>query len=141
MDPDVHRVVAGLLVRESRVLLCHRRSTLRWYPDVWDLPGGHVEASEGATAALVRELQEELAIKVAEPEEECLFHLRGDGFDLSVWQISTWVGVPSNAAPEEHDGIGWFSDCDVRTLPLAHPGYLPLISRSLVEGADRDVST
>ena len=25
----------------ERILLCHRRPDRAWYPDVWDLPGGH----------------------------------------------------------------------------------------------------
>jgi hypothetical protein len=60
---------------------------------------------------------------------------------MSVWQFSAWLGVPSNAAPEEHDGIGWFSDSDVRTLPLAHPDYPSLIARALAEDASRDAKT
>jgi ADP-ribose pyrophosphatase YjhB (NUDIX family) len=38
----VHIVVAGLLVRDQQVLLCHRSAERKWYPNVWDLPGGHV---------------------------------------------------------------------------------------------------
>ena len=40
-----HDVVAALLVRADRVLLCHRSPDRRWFPDVWDFPGGHVEES------------------------------------------------------------------------------------------------
>jgi 8-oxo-dGTP diphosphatase len=141
VDSDAHVVVAGLLARDSHVLLCHRRSSLKWYPDVWDLPGGHVEANETPTAALVRELREELAIEIAEPRGECLLQLQGDGLDMSVWRITAWVGVPSNAAPEEHDDIGWFSDSDVRTLNLAHPDYPSLIAGALADDASRDVNT
>ena len=37
------RIVTALLRDGNRVLLCHRSPRRRWYPDVWDLPGGHVE--------------------------------------------------------------------------------------------------
>ena len=40
-----HDVVAGVLIRDGHVLLCHRSPAREWYPDVWDLPGGHVEAA------------------------------------------------------------------------------------------------
>ncbi len=59
---DPHQVVAGLLRRDGRGLLLHRAPTRRWYPDCWDLPGGHVEHGETAHAALQRELLEELGI-------------------------------------------------------------------------------
>ena len=39
----VPHVVAGVLVRGSAVLMGHRSPSRRWYPDVRDSPGGHVE--------------------------------------------------------------------------------------------------
>lgn len=56
----VHVVVAAVLRRRGRALLVHRSPQRRWYPDVWDLPGGHVEAGEDPAQALARELTEEL---------------------------------------------------------------------------------
>ena len=54
-QPPRARVVAALLRDGNRVLLCHRSPQRRWYPDVWDLPGGHVERRELPGAALARE--------------------------------------------------------------------------------------
>jgi 8-oxo-dGTP diphosphatase len=59
---EEHFVVAGLLRRRGRALMVHRSPQRRWYPDAWDLPGGHVEVGEVPRLALVRELQEELGI-------------------------------------------------------------------------------
>lgn len=58
----IHHVVAGALVAGDRLLLCHRSPTRRWYPNVWDLPGGHVEAGESEPEALRRELYEEIGV-------------------------------------------------------------------------------
>jgi 8-oxo-dGTP pyrophosphatase MutT (NUDIX family) len=44
--PGQHQVVAAMLLRADSVLLCHRSSDRAWYPDVWDLPGGHIETNE-----------------------------------------------------------------------------------------------
>src|SRR5215467_12963763 len=52
------RIVTAFLRDADRVLLCHRSAQRRWYPDVWDLPGGHVEPEELLAAALARELRE-----------------------------------------------------------------------------------
>ena len=60
----VHRVVVGALVRQDRVLLVHRRPKRRAGPDVWDLPGGNVEAGESELGALARELSEELGVQM-----------------------------------------------------------------------------
>jgi 8-oxo-dGTP pyrophosphatase MutT (NUDIX family) len=59
------RIVTGLLRDGDRVLLCHRSPGRRWYPDVWDLPGGHVEPGELPGDALARELREEVGIEIA----------------------------------------------------------------------------
>jgi 8-oxo-dGTP pyrophosphatase MutT (NUDIX family) len=57
----MHETVTAALVREGRVLLVHRSPNRRAYPDVWDLPGGHIETGETELAALTREMHEELA--------------------------------------------------------------------------------
>jgi 8-oxo-dGTP diphosphatase len=52
---------AAMVVRDSKILLGKRASGKLLYPDVWDLPGGHLEAGESPEQALIRELEEELA--------------------------------------------------------------------------------
>ena len=101
------------------------------HPDVWGLPGGQVQANETLREALVRELREELAIEVAQPEGECLSRVERDGVEMCVWLINEWVGEPFNAAPEEHDGIGWFTVDDALNLSLVDPDWPSLISRAL----------
>lgn len=129
--PDGHLVVAGLLVRRDQVLLCHRSSERAWFPDVWDLPGGHVENGETLTGALVRELHEELGIVIVEPAEFDAVRVVISEFDLSVWVIDQWAGQPGNAAPREHDEVSWFSLGQVSSLQLADASYLDLLTNAL----------
>ncbi|WP_428833210.1 NUDIX hydrolase [Micromonospora coerulea] len=56
-DSGPVRIVTAVLRDGDRVLLCHRSAGRRWYPDVWDLPGGHVEEGEDPKESLVRELR------------------------------------------------------------------------------------
>jgi mutator protein MutT len=120
-----HDVVAAVLVEAGRVLLCHRRADLRWYPDVWDLPGGHVEPGESPAEAVRRECHEELDIEVV--GERRLARVREDDLRLSVFLVSRWDGQPHNAAPEEHDEVRWFAVGELDGLVLADPGYAPLL--------------
>ena len=125
------RIVTALLRDGDRVLLCHRSASRRWNPDVWDLPGGHVEDGERPGAALVRELHEELGIVVAEPSGPAMHQVRGATFDMQVWLVEVWDGTPANAAPEEHDAIAWFEGAELAELRLAHESYLPAFTRVL----------
>lgn len=108
----VDKVVVGALVREGRVLLVHRRPVKRARPNVWDLPGGLMEDGEPELVALRRELHEELGVRVATSSASHLCRLIAGPAEepalLSAWVLRDWQGTPANAAPEEHDDIGWF---------------------------------
>lgn len=127
-------VVAGALVRDMRVLLCHRSPERTWYPNVWDLPGGHVEESETAQTALVRELAEEIGVQVPLPTSPPLARIQSDGLDLAIYSVRYWIGPVTNLDLEEHDQLGWFPTPDLGGLQLAHPQYLTLLSNLLAGG-------
>ncbi|MEU8180291.1 NUDIX domain-containing protein [Micromonospora sp. NPDC049047] len=130
----MHVVVTGALVADGAVLLAHRRPTKRAYPDVWDLPGGQVEAGESELQALAREMREELGVQiVAESAARVGVVHDGSGEDsvhVGVWQIGDWVGSPTNSAPDEHDDIAWFRISELGGLSLVH-GVLAAMVRSL----------
>jgi 8-oxo-dGTP pyrophosphatase MutT (NUDIX family) len=127
----VHRCVAAIIRYKSRVLLCHRRGDRSWYPDCWDLPGGHQQPDETATAALQRELSEELGITIISPLDEEFARLRSGDTDLRVWIVDRWHGAITNATPAEHDCLGWFARQDLPKLRLASAQYQPLLNQAL----------
>ncbi len=124
---SAHHVVAGVLVRGDTVLMGHRSPHRRWYPGVWDLPGGHVEPGEDEPAALARELREELGVTPLEPTRALAVD-DGD-LHLTVWVVRAWDGEPRNLQPEEHDGLRWVTAAEARCLTLAHPSYADLVAR------------
>ena len=126
-----HRVVAGLIRQRGRILLCHRSPQRRWYPDLWDLPGGHVGEHEAPTEALTRELWEELGIRVAPPQVEPFAHVKGTDFRMDVWLIDEWAGQPSNRAPVEHDALAWVNAAETSGLELSDPRLPALIEAAL----------
>ena len=130
----VHHVVTGALVQQRCVLLTRRSPDRRWYPDVWDLPGGHVEVGETELQALRRELREELAVDARDVDGEPLVRIDDPAADLhlGLWVVRSWLGVPVNARPDEHDEIRWVDAHQLPDLTLAHPRYLSLLSPLLV---------
>jgi 8-oxo-dGTP pyrophosphatase MutT (NUDIX family) len=120
-------IVAGAMIKDGRILLCHRSPNRRWYPNVWDLPGGHVEAGETSSEALKRELLEELGVSVRSLPRHPLDRLRTPEFELDIWPVTDWHGTPSNLVPEEHDAVAWFSAEDLTALEMAHGSYPDLL--------------
>jgi 8-oxo-dGTP pyrophosphatase MutT (NUDIX family) len=127
----VVEVVLGAVVRGRSVLLAYRSRHKRAYPAVWELPGGVAEAGESELDTLVRELREELGIRVLTGSATHLCRLVAEPaagpVRVSAWLVPDWEGTPVNAAPEEHDDIRWF---DVDALPpLVHaPVHAALVA-------------
>ncbi|MGE5646566.1 MAG: (deoxy)nucleoside triphosphate pyrophosphohydrolase [Acidobacteriota bacterium] len=58
-------VVAAVVERDGKVLICRRRADARRHPLKWEFPGGKVEPGESPREALARELDEELGIEAS----------------------------------------------------------------------------
>lgn len=132
-----HEIVAALIIRSGRILLGHRSAARAFYPDVWDLFGGHIEPGEAREQALVRELQEELGITptrwtfletltptLPAPQDE-----PSEALTVHLYLVTAWAGRPVNRQPEEHSTIRWFSLDQARRLHLADPIYPMLFAR------------
>ena len=120
--PQHHDVVAAVLVRDGRVLLCHRHPDRRWYPNVWDVPGGHIDHGESPIDALVRELREELGIEIDPTHAVSILKASPQpDLDIEIWTVASWDGEITNAAPDEHDEMDWFTAGELDGLELAHP--------------------
>ena len=96
--PALRFVVAGLLIRDDRVLICQRR------PDQpmalqWEFPGGKIEQGETAEQALARELHEELGIRATIGAH--VTHIRhnyrhGGAVDLQFYAVPSFEGELEN---------------------------------------------
>jgi 8-oxo-dGTP diphosphatase len=130
-----HEVVAALIVQSGKILLGQRAADRDFYPDVWDMFGGHVEPGEAHEGTLVRELQEELGITptkwtfletltVSIPET-------AEAMTVHLYLVTAWTGTPFNRQPKEHSLIHWFALREVSRLKLADPIYPELFARYL----------
>lgn len=127
------RIAVAALVRDDLVLLVHRHPARRWYPDCWDLVGGHVEAGESPRQAVTRECLEELGVAVNDPQPMPLA-VSDVTLDMHAFVVRRWAGEPRNAAPDEHDDLRWFPLSALTDLKVAHAA-IPSSIRSAVLGA------
>lgn len=93
-------VSAGILVREGRFLICQRRRGDN-FPLKWEFPGGKRNLGESARDALVRELREELGVRVCIQD---LRHLEavehhypgGPMVQIDFFRVMSFHGEPDN---------------------------------------------
>ena len=123
----------ALLVRDSKILLGKRAHGQRLYPDVWDLPGGHLEASESPDDALIRELGEELGIVPTRFVPLGIFDELNPGkygaHQYHVYVVTEWSGPIVNRQLHEHSEIRWVPLETAHQLDLADPRYPELFRR------------
>lgn len=110
--------------------MAHRHPERRWYRDCWDLVGGHIEAGESAEQAVIRECSEELAISIRDPRPVPMA-FTDPTIEMHAFLVDRWDGKPANAAPDEHDQLGWFGPSEAAELKLADPASLPDILKMI----------
>ena len=79
----------------------------------------------------MRELREELGIEIAPPVGTALLTIHTADVRIEIWKVVDWDGAVINAAPDEHDTLGWFTPEDAKSLNLADAGYSVLIDLAL----------
>ncbi|GAA4361636.1 NUDIX domain-containing protein [Angustibacter luteus] len=129
-------IAVAALVRDGLVLLVHRHPLRRWYPDCWDLVGGHIEPGESPRQAVTRECLEELGVYVEDPRPLPLT-FSDPTLDMHAFLVTRWEGEPVNAAPEEHDDLRWFRPGELEDLKTAHPGSVPSLICALQGATDQ----
>ncbi len=92
------QVVAGVIERGGRILIC-RRTDRQSHPLQWEFPGGKVEPGEMPPAALERELEEELGIAGAHGSEIVRYEFEYPGkprVTLIFFAVERFEGEPRN---------------------------------------------
>lgn len=131
-----HAVAVAVVVDGARVLLAHRHPHRTWYPNCWDLIGGHLEAGEIPFEAVRRECREELGIDV---HVACpLAMLSSDPtVEVHAFVVTGWSGAVSNVATDEHDDLRWFEAHELTPLTLADQAILPVVLKVLRSSRDQ----
>lgn len=120
-------VAVALVDADGRVLIA-KRPQGKAMAGLWEFPGGKVRDGETPEAALIRELDEELGIDVA---ENCLapftfashryadFHLL-----MPLYVCRKWKGT---VAAREHEALAWVRPVRLGDYPMP-PADRPLIA-------------
>ena len=118
-------VVAGLIFRGGRLLVCQRNVSAE-FPLKWEFPGGKVEGNESDLEALRRELKEELDIEMQDAVLAWTHkHTYRDGptVALRFYNVRMFDGEAKNMVFEQ---ICWLEPSTLEELDFLD-GDLPLI--------------
>ena len=103
---DLVEVSAAVIERPDGMFLMARRPEGKAYAGWWEFPGGKVEPGETAHEALVREIEEELGLKVTEawPWLVRSFEYPHAHVRLNFFRVTGWEGEPH---PHEGQALAW----------------------------------
>ncbi|HET8656835.1 MAG TPA: (deoxy)nucleoside triphosphate pyrophosphohydrolase [Longimicrobiaceae bacterium] len=109
------RVVASVIEREGRLLVCERPAHKR-HGGLWEFPGGKVEPGESDFQAVARELAEELGVRVR-AVGGVEFSVADPGSDF----VIVFLPVEIEGEPRclEHAAVAWVPEDELLSLALA----------------------
>ena len=119
-------VVALALIDQSGRVLMQRRPASRQHGGLWEFPGGKLETGESAVIGLIREIEEELGLVLAEPKLSWLAAAQDHsaGIVINLYTCRWWTGNPGCLDGQE---IGWFALGELNGLAM------PPLDRPLAE--------
>ncbi|MBA3397683.1 MAG: (deoxy)nucleoside triphosphate pyrophosphohydrolase [Deltaproteobacteria bacterium] len=135
MTPRARKlVVAGLITGDDgRILITQRRAD-QALPLQWEFPGGKVEPGEAPTAALARELREELGVTaVVGRIWDVLFHAYPD-FDLVMLVYACRLVPGELPRTIEVADLAWVATAELPGSWDILPADRPLVDRLIAEG-------
>lgn len=98
-------VVAALVEREGRFLLC-RRPEGKACALKWELAGGKVEPGETHAQALAREWREELGVELSVGEQIADVEQANPGVTVRLWVYRARI-ISGDPTPREHAELRW----------------------------------
>ena len=115
--PTTIAVVAAALVAPDGRVLLQQRLPHKHHGGLWEFPGGKIEAGETPESALVRELDEELAITIDPDDLSFLARAGGDehGLVISLYICRRWHGEMRNL---DAAALRWVLPGEAADLPM-----------------------
>jgi 8-oxo-dGTP diphosphatase len=112
-DRPLTLVAVGILQRADGTVLFAQRPSGKDYAGYWEFPGGKIEPGESDHDALVRELQEELGVRVTQATAWLTQrHVYPHAFvELRFFRVTHWLG---EVHPQEGQAVAWQSPAPIR---------------------------
>lgn len=104
----------------EKLFLPKRAKTKKFLPDVYELPGGHIDFGEDIVEGLKREVMEEFGMEISVGDAFYAFTYSNEvkgSHSIEVIYFATFVTPISEIKlnPEDHSEYGWFTEDEIKT--------------------------
>ena len=131
MTGEPLRVIVGIIVAADGRVLVNQRRPGTHMAGYWEFPGGKLRAGEPPRTGLVRELAEELGIRILDAEPLLMLEhaYPARRVQLDVWRVIRYDGEPEGL---EGQPLRWVAPADLHTLGLL-PADGPIVEALLAD--------
>ena len=117
MTKKIIEVVGAAIIKDNKVLAMQRGEQMT-LPGMWEFPGGKIEANETEEQALIREIKEELNIKV-----QIRYYINEASYDYDFGTVKLKVYtaeiVAGDILMEEHSDGKWVTADELMAIDWA----------------------
>lgn len=130
MKKLVH-VVGAIIENEQNEIFCALRSPVMSLPNLWEFPGGKIEAGETPEQTLLREIKEEFdcTIEVGQKVEDTTYEYENFIVRLETYKAKLLEGTPIAV---EHADMKWVTRENLHTLNFA-AADIPAVEKLIKE--------
>lgn len=135
-------VVSAAVLFDGETVCLARRLGGRAFAGFWEFPGGKVEPGETPEAALHRELEEELAVRIEAPLEKGVSWYSYPDREIKVIFYSADIAT-RNYVLTAHDTLRWLNEAELRSFALGPersriiPPDVPIVDQILRDGFEQ----
>ncbi len=113
------KVAKAIITKENKFLLIKRSSQSKFFPELWDFPGGKIEPVEEPVESVKREVLEEISLKIIPNRLESEFDYTENDSLIHFWVYSVKSFTGKVTLSSDHTQSLWLSKEEMKNYQLA----------------------
>jgi 8-oxo-dGTP diphosphatase len=112
-------VAKSIIQKENKCLLLKRSSSSKFFPELWDFPGGKINPGEEVKEAVIRETEEETSLIIVPSKKVGDYHYteHDTPIHFQIFSIISFNGEVKLS--EDHSDFKWVSEQNLNKYNLA----------------------
>ena len=112
-------ITKSLIKKEDKILLIKRTPSSKFFPDLWDFPGGTTKEGEPSIKALIRETKEETSLDIIPGNKIADFNYIEHNTEIhfQIFEIKSFTG--NITLSKDHTEFAWIKKENLKDYELA----------------------